>query len=372
VITPLPNDDPPPPYPVLSVNPGPAPTPPAGGGMTNPMTAVGDLIVGGTAGAPTPLAIGEVGDVLTVASGAPAWSAPATPTVYAPTDATYIVQTASSGLSAEQALGALGTGLLKNTTTTGALSIAAGTDLPDHTHAAGQGANIPAGSVTGTALVSAAIGTTVQAYDADTAKLDVDQTWTGKQTFPLSTNYPVFQSDATINSWPAFSIVNDEEGSKTTLRVFTSQADGDCYFSPGIMVTSSYFPLSLGNGGTGATALVSAGITNKVGTVSLTGQTATITTANLYASAPAGFYRASVYVVATASVVGTLTVKLGWTDAYGAQTSTVITTGAIAAGAFATATLPINTTGTNNITYATVRGGTSMTYNLYIRLEQIS
>lgn len=47
----------------------------------------------------------------------------------APTDATYIVQTANGSLSAEQALGALSTGILKNTTTTGVLSIAeAGTD----------------------------------------------------------------------------------------------------------------------------------------------------------------------------------------------------------------------------------------------------
>jgi hypothetical protein len=41
----------------------------------------------------------------------------------APVDATYIVQTANGSLSNEQALGALGTGLLKNTTTTGVLSV---------------------------------------------------------------------------------------------------------------------------------------------------------------------------------------------------------------------------------------------------------
>lgn len=47
----------------------------------------------------------------------------------APANATYIVQTANGTLSAEQALGALATGMLKNTTTTGVLSIgAAGTD----------------------------------------------------------------------------------------------------------------------------------------------------------------------------------------------------------------------------------------------------
>lgn len=47
----------------------------------------------------------------------------------APTDATYITQTLNGSLSAEQALSALATGLLKNTTGTGVLSIgAAGTD----------------------------------------------------------------------------------------------------------------------------------------------------------------------------------------------------------------------------------------------------
>lgn len=47
----------------------------------------------------------------------------------APSDATYITQTSNAGLSAEQVLGSLATGLLKNTTTTGVLSIAAaGTD----------------------------------------------------------------------------------------------------------------------------------------------------------------------------------------------------------------------------------------------------
>lgn len=46
----------------------------------------------------------------------------------APTTATYITQTPDATLTAEQALSALGTGLLKNTTATGVLSIYAGTD----------------------------------------------------------------------------------------------------------------------------------------------------------------------------------------------------------------------------------------------------
>lgn len=45
--------------------------------VTNPMTAVGDLIIGSTAGAPTRLAIGTTGQVLTVSGGTEVWSTPA-------------------------------------------------------------------------------------------------------------------------------------------------------------------------------------------------------------------------------------------------------------------------------------------------------
>ena len=64
----------------------------------------------------------------------------------APIGATYITQTTNGTLTNEQALGSLATGIVKNTTTTGVLSIAAaGTDY----------------------LAPGAIGSTVQAYDAD-------------------------------------------------------------------------------------------------------------------------------------------------------------------------------------------------------------
>lgn len=49
----------------------------------------------------------------------------------APDNATFITQTPSAGLTAEQALSTLGTGLLKNTTGTGVLSIAVAADVPD-------------------------------------------------------------------------------------------------------------------------------------------------------------------------------------------------------------------------------------------------
>ncbi len=56
----------------------------------------------------------------------------------APTTATYILQTANGSLANAQALGALSTGILKSTTTTGVLSIAAGADIP----AAGSSGNL--------------------------------------------------------------------------------------------------------------------------------------------------------------------------------------------------------------------------------------
>lgn len=59
---------------------------------------------------------------------------------------------------------------------------------------------LPAAGVTGTALVSAAIGTTVQGYDANTAKLNVDQAWTGSQRgTPTTDNDLSFDHNAANN-----------------------------------------------------------------------------------------------------------------------------------------------------------------------------
>lgn len=44
------------------------------GSMTNPMTTVGDIIIGGTSGTPARLGIGTTGQYLTVVSGNPSWT----------------------------------------------------------------------------------------------------------------------------------------------------------------------------------------------------------------------------------------------------------------------------------------------------------
>jgi len=59
----------------------------------NPMTTVGDMIIGGTAGAEARLPIGSASQVLTVTAGLPAWAAPAStgapPAVNPQTGTTY-------------------------------------------------------------------------------------------------------------------------------------------------------------------------------------------------------------------------------------------------------------------------------------------
>jgi hypothetical protein len=87
---------------------------------------VGDAGAGGTKGlAPAPAAGDAAAGKFLKADGT--YAAPSG--TGAPADATYITQTSNGGLSAEQALDALATGLVKNTTGTGVLSIAvAGTD----------------------------------------------------------------------------------------------------------------------------------------------------------------------------------------------------------------------------------------------------
>jgi hypothetical protein len=123
----------------------------------------------------------------------------------APDDATYIVKTASSGLSAEFALSTLSTGLLKVTTTTGALTTATAADLPAHAsrHANG-GADevaIDTSQITTGTMATARLGSGTA---NSTKYLAGDSTWTtfpdvvtGTGAAPSGSNYSVAYWDGT-------------------------------------------------------------------------------------------------------------------------------------------------------------------------------
>lgn len=80
---------------------------------------VGNLLRGSATNTWETLSIGVNGTILTSDGTNAAWVANSA----APADATYITQTSSGSLSAEQALADLSTGILKSTTLTGVLSI---------------------------------------------------------------------------------------------------------------------------------------------------------------------------------------------------------------------------------------------------------
>lgn len=116
----------------------------------------------------------------------------------APIDATYITQTPNSTLTNEQSLSTLSTGLLKNTTSTGVLTIAtAGIDYlnPD------------------------AIGVTIQAYNANTTILGNNTTGTGDI---VRHNMPVlFSPDIGLAVGVSLNLMND-----ITAANFTGSSSG--------------------------------------------------------------------------------------------------------------------------------------------------
>jgi hypothetical protein len=136
-----------------------------------------------------------------------------------------------------------------------------------------------------------------------------------------------------------------------------------------------------GSGNISAYTLSSAPILTTA-TLNLTGQSAAITTANLYATTAAGIYRLSYYLyITTAGNSVNLTGTFGWTDDSGASANSVAT-GNIACqtlGANSTTALGLGSVtfyaaNTTNITYATALSGAIGTgrYAVRVRLENLS
>ena len=180
--------------------------------------------------------------------------------------AKYIVQTADSSLSAEQALDSLATGLLKNNGTTGVLSIAtAGTDYAaaSHTHAAGD---ITSGTVTparlGTGTASAA---TILHGDSTWSAVDILAETTGTLSVARGGTGATSASAALTALGAAAASHNHAAGDITsgtvpTARLGTGTASaatilhGDSTWSAVDILAETTGTLSIARGGTGATS----------------------------------------------------------------------------------------------------------------------
>lgn len=79
-----------------------------GAGMTNPMTASGDVIVGGASGAPARLPAGTNGYVLTLASGSPVWAASSSGFANPMTTLGDLIAGGASGAGSRIAIGSSG------------------------------------------------------------------------------------------------------------------------------------------------------------------------------------------------------------------------------------------------------------------------
>lgn len=94
------------------------------------------------------------------------------------------------------------------------------------------------------------------------------------------------------------------------------------------------------------------------------------------ATAPAGLYRATVYLLETTTFVTNTTtnVTIGWTDASQAQTNIVTTTSTLTAGTFVSGTVTFQSAGTAAITYTPGKTGSAATggvASIYVVLERL-
>jgi hypothetical protein len=69
------------------------------GGLINPMTTLGDTIIGGASGAPTRLAIGSTNNIYTVVAGSPAWASSISSTPISGSTGSFTTLAASSTVS---------------------------------------------------------------------------------------------------------------------------------------------------------------------------------------------------------------------------------------------------------------------------------
>lgn len=96
---------------------------------------------------------------------------------------------------------------------------------------------------------------------------------------------------------------------------------------------------------------------------------ASISSTTLVLGAASGWYRVSVYAVASNSVAGTLAVSVTFTDSVGSQTDPVIPATAVLTGGFVKGDTLFYTPG-GTIAFSTTKANT-ITYNIHIAVEKL-
>jgi hypothetical protein len=140
------------------------------------LTTKGDLL--GFSTVPLRVGVGTDGWVLTAdAASAAGWKWAAAASSGAPTTSKYLLQTADGSLPNAQAMGALGTGIVKNTTSTGVQSIAvANTDYahPSSTYVVQTATNAPSNAQVLASLTTGLVKVTTSTGVLSTAAANTD------------------------------------------------------------------------------------------------------------------------------------------------------------------------------------------------------
>lgn len=188
----------------------------------------------------------------------------------APKDATYITQTANSTLTNEQALGSLTTGILKNTTTTGVLSIAsAGTDFVAPGTTISTTSPLTGGGDLSTNRTfaindAAADGSTKGAAAFNSTNFSASSGVVNTIQNIATTSSPTFQDFALSDTTPLFTFTDTTAGDDD----WTCGANGDNFTCDNIDVAGTDFTIAgaTGNatfkGSVTTTAIVDSGLTN--------------------------------------------------------------------------------------------------------------
>jgi hypothetical protein len=175
-------------------------------------------------------------------------------------------------------------------------------------------------------------------------------------------------------------------GSITGTISFSGISGGIPYFSSATDISSSGSLVAgapvLGGGAGGAPttagaavqyngqALAGNGLTAVVGYATAAGSGASITTANLVASAPAGVYKITAYLATSTAGSGNVVTTLGWTDSVGAKTSATPGTLTLTSGTFVQGSILVQVAASSNVTYATAWTGTG-NYNIFVIAERV-